>query len=169
MRSGIASPTPGRCARCWSCGSPRSRRRRCRSRSRRVLMLVAMALRMIEVESVLLLLGLGRFALWVNALALVVSAAVSWFAALQFGLAGAAAGGVAAAYFDRALLLRRISTCSGIPLGELQDWRGLGRSIAVSALVALGAWAAAVFLEHSTPFACLALAGTVLAALCGVM
>jgi O-antigen/teichoic acid export membrane protein len=132
--------------------------------------IVAMALRVIEVGSVLLLLGLGQFALWVNALALVVSAGVSWFAARHFGLAGAAAGGVAAVYLDRALLLRSISTSSGVPLRELQDWRVLGRSIAVSALVALGAWAAAaVFLGRGTPFARLALAGAVLAALYGAM
>jgi len=93
----------------------------------------ALALRVIEVASLLLLLGLGQFALRVNLLVLGVSVVISWLGALQFGLAGAAAGSVVAAYLDRALLLRRISAHSGIPLAQLQNWQGLAQSMALAA------------------------------------
>lgn len=129
---------------------------------------LAQALRVIEVASVLMLLGLGRFAVWVNALALVVSVLVSWRAALHFGLAGAAAGGVIAVCLDRVLLLRHISASSGVPLAQLQDWRRLARIIAFSALAALAAWGTVVtFLEHAAPVLRLTLGGAVLAALYG--
>jgi peptidoglycan biosynthesis protein MviN/MurJ (putative lipid II flippase) len=105
---------------------------------------------------------------WVNALALVVSVLVSWRAALHFGLAGAAAGGVIAVCLDRVLLLRHISASSGVPLAQLQDWRRLARIIAFSALAALAAWGTVVtFLEHAAPVLRLTLGGAVLAALYG--
>jgi O-antigen/teichoic acid export membrane protein len=125
---------------------------------------VAMALRVIEVASLLLLLGLGPFAVKVNALSLVVSALVSWFAALQFGLAGAAAGGLVATYLDRALLLRRISACSGIPLAQLQNWRGLAHSMALATLAGILAWGmVSAFFKDSPPLLRLAVGGAVLA------
>ena len=98
------------------------------------------AVRVMEVGSVLLLLGLGRFALGVNALGLAASVLVSWLGAQHFGLPGAAAGSVLAAYLDRTLLLRHISARCGIPLGELQDWRRLGRAGGFAALTGLLAW-----------------------------
>ena len=131
---------------------------------------LALALRVIEVGSLLLLLGLGRFALQVNALALVMSVLVSWFGARHFGLAGAAAGSVLAAYLDRALLLRRISARSGIPLAQLQDWRSIGNSLAFAALAGLLAWGTVeTSCRDGTPLLRLAVGGAVFTAAYGLL
>lgn len=129
---------------------------------------LAMALRVIEVASLLLLLGLGRFALQVNALALLVAVAVSWLGALHFGLPGAAAGSLVATYLDRALLLRHIAARSGIPLAELQDWRGIRHATAFAALAGVLAWVtAAIAPVGGAPLARLALGAAVFAAAYG--
>lgn len=129
---------------------------------------VALALRVIEVGSLLLLLGMGRFAIKVNAIALAVSVAASWLGAVYFGLAGAAAGSVLAAYFDRALLLRRIAQKSGIAFAELQDWRGLAHAIAFAALTGILAWGSAEVLPiHDVPLARLAVGAALFAAAYG--
>ena len=97
------------------------------------------AVMVIELSSVLLLLRQGSFALIVNAVALALSAAVSWSLAGWVGLAGAAGGSVAAVCIDRMVSLRRISKQVGVPVGELQDWRGIamafGYAVASLALV----------------------------------
>ncbi|OAI51598.1 hypothetical protein AYO46_07840, partial [Betaproteobacteria bacterium SCGC AG-212-J23] len=83
-----------------------------------------MATLAVEVGSLLLLLRQGPYAIGVNAVALAFSAAASLAGALYFGLPGAAAGSVLALLLDRALTLRRIATTAGIPLAQVQDWRG---------------------------------------------
>jgi O-antigen/teichoic acid export membrane protein len=121
---------------------------------------VGMTALVVEVGSVVLLLGQGAFALRITALALVVSVALSWGAAHAVGLAGAAAGSVAAIYLDRALLLRRIARLTGVPLRELQHWRALARTLAEAAGCGLLAWLVAHhFLGDAMPLARLA-AGT---------
>jgi O-antigen/teichoic acid export membrane protein len=101
--------------------------------------LVAMIVLVLEVSSVLLLLRQAKVALGVNAVALAVSASVSWAAASSIGLAGAAAGSVVAILVDRTLMLRSISARVGIPVASLQDWRGLavalGYAVASAALI----------------------------------
>jgi O-antigen/teichoic acid export membrane protein len=101
--------------------------------------ILGIAVLVIEVGSVLLLLRQGSFALGVNAAALAVSIAVSWAAASSIGLAGAAAGSVAAVCLDRTLMLRGIAARVGIPVRRLQDWRGLaaalGYAVASAALI----------------------------------
>jgi peptidoglycan biosynthesis protein MviN/MurJ (putative lipid II flippase) len=131
---------------------------------------LAVGLRVIEVASLLLLLGLGRFALQVNALALGVAVLVSWLGALHFGLAGAAAGSLVASYLDRTLLLRHIAARSGIPLAELQDWRGMGQATLFAVLAAVVAWGTAeVASPHASPLARLAIGAAVYAAAyCGL-
>lgn len=131
---------------------------------------LALALRVIEVASLLLMLGLGKFALQVNALALAVSILVSWLGARHFGLAGAAAGSVVAAYLDRALLMRRICARSGVPLAEVQDWRGIGHAIGFATLCGVLAWGTIeVFLPRGTPWARLLAGGAVFAAAYGLL
>jgi O-antigen/teichoic acid export membrane protein len=98
--------------------------------------LVAMAVLVLEVGSVLLILKQGRMALGVNATALAVSVATSWAAASMLGLPGAAAGSVLAVCLDRTLMLRRISARVGIPVRELQDWRGLALALAYAVVSA---------------------------------
>lgn len=99
-----------------------------------------MAVLVIEVASVLLLLRQGRYALVMSAGTLVLSVAASWLAAQRFGLAGAAAGSVLALYVDRVLTLRRLSRLSGLTVGQLQDWAGLFRAVALAALGGVLAW-----------------------------
>jgi O-antigen/teichoic acid export membrane protein len=79
----------------------------------------------LEIGSVLLLLRQGAFALGANAIALAASVATSLALASTVGLAGAAGGSVLAVMIDRSLMLRRISKQVGIPMRELQDWRGI--------------------------------------------
>jgi O-antigen/teichoic acid export membrane protein len=101
---------------------------------------VGMLAMVVEVGSIVLLLRQGAFALRITALALAVSAPLSWVTAQHAGLAGAAAGSVLAIYLDRALLLRRIARHTGIALRELQDWRALVRTLAAAAVCGLLAW-----------------------------
>lgn len=131
--------------------------------------IIAAALRVLEVGSLLLMLGLGRVAIQVNALSLAVSVLVSWFGAHHFGLAGAAAGSLVAVYIDRALLLRSIAARSGVSLGELQDWRSLGRLIALAAATGALAWGMGMAWAESGPLPRLIAGGAVFAALYGGM
>ena len=101
---------------------------------------VGMVAMVIEVGSITLLLRQGSFALRITALALGVSVALSWSAAHWFGLAGAAAGSVAAIYLDRTLLLRRIARLTGIAVRDLQKWRELALLLAAAAACGLLAW-----------------------------
>lgn len=104
------------------------------------LYLCAFCLMVIEVGSIVLLLDEGRYALRVNAMAICFSVAVSLAAALTLGLPGAALGGVLAIYLDRFMILRRISARTGVPLGRVQDWRGLLLGLAFAGGSAAIAW-----------------------------
>jgi O-antigen/teichoic acid export membrane protein len=103
--------------------------------------ITGMAAMVVEMGSIVLILREGAFAMRVAALALPVSAAVSWSAAHHFGLAGAAAGSVVAIYLDRIFMVRRVSRHTGIPVRELQDWTALARTLGSAALAAALAWA----------------------------
>ena len=87
--------------------------------------IVSICILVLEIGSVLLLLRQGKFALGANSVALAVSVSMSFALASTVGLAGAAGGSLAAVLIDRTLMLRRISAQVGIPMRELQDWRGL--------------------------------------------
>ncbi len=128
------------------------------------------AVRVIEVASVLLMLGLGRYAVRVNALSLTLSVTVSWCGAQVFGLPGAAAGSVLAAYVDRTLLLRYIAARSGIRVGQLQDWRTIGKFTTFAVLCAILAWGTVyVLARESGPLARLAIGTAVFAAAYGAL
>jgi O-antigen/teichoic acid export membrane protein len=103
--------------------------------------IVGMAAMVVEVGSVVLLLRQGPFSLKVNMVALAVSVAVSWSAGHAIGLVGAACGSVLAVYLDRAIMLRRVSQHTGVPVRALQEWRGLAWALATAALSAAAAWA----------------------------
>jgi len=105
--------------------------------------IVGMVASVVEMGSLVLLLRQGTYALGVTGFTLAVSVAVSWAAAHFFGLPGAAAGSVLALYLDRVLLLRRVARHTGIALRHLQDWRTLGRRLAVAALSGAAAWSIA--------------------------
>jgi len=94
----------------------------------------------IELSGIMLLMRQGAFALWLNLALLALSVVVSWIAAGHVGLAGAALGSTLALYVDRYATLRRISSSTGLPLRQLQNWPALGRLIAYSALAGAAAW-----------------------------
>jgi O-antigen/teichoic acid export membrane protein len=94
----------------------------------------------IDPASIMLLLRQGAFSMRVGVLALPLSVAVSFAGARFFGLAGAAAGSVAAIYFEHLTTLWRISTRTGIPLRRVQDWRSLALLLLCAALAGLVAW-----------------------------
>jgi O-antigen/teichoic acid export membrane protein len=124
----------------------------------------AFCVMVVEMGSIVLLLHEGRYALRVNLLALAFSAAVSLCAALYFGLWGAALGGVLAIYLDRALMLRRVSVRTGIPLHRLQDWGGLALALLFSVLAAGVAWGIdRTYLMERAPLERLIAGGAVLA------
>jgi O-antigen/teichoic acid export membrane protein len=112
------------------------------------LYVAGMAAMVVEIGSVVLLLRQGPYALRVCTLALIFSAAVSWFGARELGLAGAALGSVLAIYLDRALTLTRIARLTGIGLARLQHWRSLGWALFASILAASVAW---VFTQKLLP------------------
>jgi O-antigen/teichoic acid export membrane protein len=124
----------------------------------------------IELSSIVLLLRQGPFALKVSLLLLAFSVALSLAAAQRYGLAGAAAGSVLAIYFDRILMLRRISRLTGIGVRRMQDWRSLVRALACAALSAAAAWVVAErVMAASGAFARAAIGGAVLLSVYAVL
>jgi O-antigen/teichoic acid export membrane protein len=104
------------------------------------LYIVGLAALVIELASITLLLRQGAFMLRMNLVVLVLSVALSWYAAQRFGFVGAAAGSVTVSFFDRIATLRRIALLTDVPFRSLQDWRTLGLTILFAALSAALAW-----------------------------
>jgi O-antigen/teichoic acid export membrane protein len=102
--------------------------------------IVGLAALVVELASLTFLLQQGAFVLRLALAALALSAGLSLLGAHAFGLAGAASGSTAAVYFDLAVTLRRLARRTGVPVGELQDWRALGLLAAGAALGAALAW-----------------------------
>jgi O-antigen/teichoic acid export membrane protein len=126
--------------------------------------IAGLAALVVELASITLLLRLGGFVLAVNAVALVVSVAINWIAALHFGLVGAALGTVTTIFADRIASLARIARQTGIPVSRLQDWRALGASLLFAALAAVLSWAVTDrFFAAAGPLTRLIAGGAVLA------
>jgi O-antigen/teichoic acid export membrane protein len=124
-----------------------------------------LAVGVLEIGSMLLLLRQGPFALRVNLFALIISVSLSWLGAHHFGLPGAAAGSVTAIYFDRVLMLRRISGQTAIPVRQLQHWGTLGAMLLLAVLSAVFARAMVTrYLPGSAAAVKLAAGGVALAA-----
>jgi O-antigen/teichoic acid export membrane protein len=94
----------------------------------------------VELYTLVQLLRLGPYVLFTGSLMLAFSVALSWIGGGTLGLAGAAAGSVAAIYVDRVLLLTRISQRTGVPLSRLQEWGSLARLVAYSSVSGFLAW-----------------------------
>jgi O-antigen/teichoic acid export membrane protein len=125
---------------------------------------LGLAVTVIEMGSIVLLLRQGPFALRLNVFSLLLSIAVSYQCALYFGLPGAAAGSVSMLYFDRVMMLRRISAHTGIAFRKLQHWRELGVAVLYALVSAALAWAVAqAYFAVAVPLARLAAGGVVLA------
>ena len=116
----------------------------------------------IETASLVLLLRRGRFTLRMTLFTLALSVALSWSAALRFGLAGAAAGSVVAVYVDRIILLRHFARHTGVALKRLQQWRELFIAAGFAAASGAVAWAVVeTFLHHAGVLPRLALGAAV--------
>jgi O-antigen/teichoic acid export membrane protein len=109
--------------------------------------ILGLVLLVVELSSVLQLLRQGMFNLGMNLLVLAASVPLSWLGGVHLGLAGAAAGSVAALYLDRTLTLRRIARISGIPVRRQQHWGHLARYLAWTILAGAAAWMLAHKLE----------------------
>ena len=70
-----------------------------------------------------------------------------------YGLPGAAIGSVLASFMVYALFLKRLSKVMSLPIARLQDWKNLGKILAVSAVCALVVRVSVDLLEPSTPVA----------------
>ena len=104
--------------------------------------IVGLVVLVVEVSSMLQLLRQGVFNALLNAGMLVASVCASWVAGQHIGLAGAAAGSVAALYLDRFATLRRIKAITGVRIRDQQHWASLGRVAAASVAATLVAWLA---------------------------
>lgn len=132
--------------------------------------IVGLAPLVIELGSIMLLLRQGIYALTLNLIVLVLSVALSWFAAQHFGLPGAAVGSVAAIYVHYLVTLRHIARRTGIPFRRLQDWRTLGLLMLFAAVAAVLAWGmVASSFAASGPLVRLSLGGALLALAYGAL
>ena len=68
-----------------------------------------------------------------------------------YGLPGAAIGSVLASLMVYALVLKRLSEVTSVPIGRLQDWKNLGKIWSASVVCALLARFSADLLNPSTP------------------
>lgn len=127
--------------------------------------IVGIAALVLETASITMLLRQGPFVMCLNLVALIVAVALDWWAALRFGLPGAAAGSVTVIYLDRLATLWRIGRLARLPLRSLQDWRSLGMRLLLAMVAAVLAWSVvARYFAGSGPIAHLAVGGAVLAA-----
>ena len=119
----------------------------------------------VELATIMLLLRQGAFVMRLNLVTLLASVGLSWYAAVKFGFAGAAAGSVTVMYIDRIATLRRVARHSGVAFRRLQDWPALGRLLLSAALAAILAWSVVErYFGASAPLMRLAVGATVLAA-----
>jgi len=124
----------------------------------------------LELATVTFVMRQGTFVLGLNLATLPCSLALSWYAALRFGLPGAAVGSAVVAYVDRALTLRRISRLTAMPVRRLQDWSTLARLLLLTILVALLArYTAVMAFEQSQGIPRLLAGGVTMAAGCGLV
>jgi O-antigen/teichoic acid export membrane protein len=105
----------------------------------------------IELSSLMLLLRQATFSVTLGAVALAASIVISYLSAAAFGLAGAAAGSVAAIYIEYGATLVRIALVTGTPVARLQDWKSLFRLLGCAAFAGTLAWQVARYGAGSAP------------------
>ncbi len=124
----------------------------------------------VELSNITMLLRQAMFVTAVNAVALILAVALNWVAALHIGLAGAAVGSVIVIYLDRIVTLWRISSLTGVPIRQLQNWRTIAMLALFAAVAAFLAWAVvAHFLPASGPLTRLVAGAATLASAYAVM
>ena len=127
--------------------------------------IVGLAALVLETASITMLLRQGPFVMCLNLVALLVTVAIDWWAALRFGLPGAAAGSVTVIYLDRLVTLWRIGKLANLPLRRLQDWRTLGERLLFAVIAgALAGGLVGHYFATSAPIVRLAVGGAVVAA-----
>ena len=99
----------------------------------------------VELSVLTMLLRQAVFVVGINVVALALGVALNWYAALRFGLVGAALGSTFVIHIDRVVTLWRISSITGVPIRRLQDWRSLSLLSLFAVASALFGWAVA---EH---------------------
>lgn len=127
--------------------------------------IVGLAALVLETSSITMLLRQGPFVMCLNLFALLIAVAIDWWAALRFGLPGAAMGSVTVIYLDRLVTLWRIGKLANLPLRRLQEWRSLGERL-LFAIVAAALAGSLVghYFAASAPIVRLAVGGAVVAA-----
>ena len=128
--------------------------------------IVGMLILVVEVSSLLQLLRQGVFNATLNAAMLCASVAVSWTAGVELGLAGAAAGSVAALYVDRFVTLRRLKAVTGVRVRSQQHWGQLARLLVASMACAALAWAVVHALLEGEPVLVRLFVGAAIVAAC---
>jgi O-antigen/teichoic acid export membrane protein len=127
--------------------------------------IVGLAALVLETSSITMLLRQGPFVMCLNLFALVVAVALDWWAALRFGLPGAAMGSVIVIYLDRLVTLWRIGKLADLPLRRLQAWRALGERLLFAIVAAaLARSLVSHYLAASPIIVHLAVGGAVVAA-----
>lgn len=127
--------------------------------------IVGLAALVLETASITMLLRQGPFVMCLNLFALVVTVGLDWWAALRFGLAGAAVGSVTVIYLDRLVTLWRIGWLANLPLRRLQAWRALGERLLFAVVAAaLARSLVGHYFAESAAIVRLAAGGAVLAA-----
>lgn len=123
---------------------------------------IALLAYVVELVSVLFVLKQGAYAARVNAIALALALPISYLGAVNFGLLGAAMGGVVAVYAERAITLVRIARVTDTPVSKLQDWGTLAGILAAATISALAAGTALAWVQLPA-LGALAAGGVVLA------
>jgi peptidoglycan biosynthesis protein MviN/MurJ (putative lipid II flippase) len=104
---------------------------------------LSMLVMSVELATVLLIYEQGRFVMLVSVGVLVGASVLSYVGALQFGLPGAAIGGLIGTLITRWLNFGRAAKMLGVRLSKLQDWRTLRRMLLAAVL-------AGVFARYTT-------------------
>jgi len=102
--------------------------------------IVGLAALVIHFSGIMMLLREGTFQMCMSFVVLMISIALSWVGAHQWGPAGAAVGSVTAIYLDRIATLHRIAVRSRVGWRHLQDWRAQGSLLLFAAIGAAFAW-----------------------------
>ncbi len=132
--------------------------------------IVGLVVLVIELATVMQVLRQGPYMFGINAVTLVISIVLSWYAAQRFGLPGAAVGSVCMAYLDRALTLWRIASITGIRIRSLQPWGTLALLVTLATVAGALAWTVTVaYLEDLSPPWRVVIGSAVLGAAYGVL
>lgn len=107
----------------------------------------------IEISTLLNVFQQGLSSMRYEALCFPVAVVSSLIGIWYYGLPGAAVGSVLASLMVYALVLKRLSDVTSVPVGKLQDWKNLGKLWSASVVCALVARFAADLLTLPAPIA----------------